>query len=127
MRNLLGRRFERQQEQLLPRKQFATRMVIFAILGIIIEAAAIFIGTMGYHFLENLNWLDGTLNAAMVITGNGPAFPPHTEAAKIFQILFSVTGVISFVVVLSVIIAPVFHRILHHFHIAPDESDADKN
>jgi len=126
MQRILGRRFERKQEQLLPRKQFAKRMIIFAFLGIFIEAVAILIGTLGFHYLEGVSWLDGILNAAMVITGNGPAFEPHTEWAKIFQILFSVCGVIIFVMVMSVIIAPVFHRVLHHFHVAPVDNSSNE-
>jgi hypothetical protein len=121
MRNILGR-FERQHENLLSNRQFAARMVRFAFLGIAIEGAVILIGSMGFHYIGGLNWLDGALNATMVITGNGPAFEPQTEGAKIFQIIFSLSGVIGFVLILSVMLAPVFHRVLHHFHIAPDDS-----
>lgn len=121
MRNILGR-FERQNEHLLPKRQFVARMVRFAVLGIIIEVAAIVIGSLGFHYIGGLPWLDGVLNAAMVITGNGPAFAPQTDGAKIFQIIFSLTSVIGFVLVLSVILAPVLHRVLHHFHMAPDDS-----
>lgn len=121
MRKILFK-FERQHEHLLPRRQFAARMVMFVILGIIIEAAAILIGSLGFHYFGGLSWLDGVLNATMVITGNGPAFEPHIEGAKIFQIIFSIGGVITFILVLSVILAPVLHRVLHHFHLAPDES-----
>ena len=121
MRNTLFR-FERQHENLLPRRQFAARVAMFVILGIFIEILAILMGSLGFHFLGGLSWLDGMLNATMVITGNGPAFEPHTTGAKIFQIIFSLGGVILFVLVLSVILAPVLHRVLHHFHLAPDES-----
>jgi hypothetical protein len=121
MRNIIGR-FERQHEHLLPRRQFVARMVIFAALGIIIEAAAILIGCLGFHYIGGLNWLDGSLNAAMVITGNGPAVEPQTICAKIFQMIFSLSGVITFVLVVSVVLSPVLHRVLHHFHVAPDES-----
>lgn len=95
---------------------------MFLILGGVIETTVLMIGSLGYHYIQGLSWIDGTLNSAMVITGNGPAFPPHTGAGKIFQIIFSLIGVIGFIMILSVILSPVFHRILHSFHIAPDQA-----
>lgn len=120
MWHILGR-FERQHEHLLPKRQFIARMVQFVVLGIAIEAASILIGSLGFHYIGGLGWLDGALNATMIITGNGPPFEPQTADAKIFQIIFSLSGAIGFVLILSLILLPVFHRVLHHFHIAPDE------
>jgi hypothetical protein len=121
VRNILGR-FERQHENLLSNRQFVARMVRFAVLGITIEVAVLLIGSLGFHYVGGLNWIDSALNATMVITGNGPAFEPQTKGAKIFQIIFTLSGVIGFVLILSVMLAPVLHRVLHHFHITPDDS-----
>ena len=121
MRNILDR-FEGQHEKLISNRQFVARMVRFAILGLTIEIAVIVIGALGFHYIGGLKWLDGALNATMVITGNGPAFTPHSEGAKLFQILFSLIGVICFILILSVMLVPALHRVLHHFHVAPDDS-----
>jgi hypothetical protein len=121
MRNILGR-FERQHENLLSNRQFAARLVRFAVFGIAIESAVMLIGSLGFHYVGGLIWLDSALNATMIITGNGPTFEPQTEGAKIFQIIFTSGGVIGFVLILTVMLAPVFHRVLHHFHLDPDDS-----
>lgn len=112
----LFEKFERQNENLISRRKFAKRIFVFAFMGIIIETLTIFIGSLGFHFIEGLSWLNSILNATMVITGNGPSFEAHSNTGKIFQIIFSVAGVIIFVLVISVILVPVFHRVLHSFH-----------
>lgn len=122
MRNILDS-FEQQHEKLITSRQFAGRMIKFVVLGITIEISVILIGCLGYHFIGGLSWLNGALNATMVITGNGPVFQPQTDGAKIFQIIFSLSGVIVFILILSVMLAPVLHRVLHRFNIAPDESN----
>ena len=99
-------------------------MVEFVVYAIAIEVAVILIGSVGFHYVGGLSWLDGALNAAMVITGNGPVFEPQTAGAKMFQIIFSMGGVIGFVLILTVLMAPVMHRVLHHFHLAPEDSPA---
>lgn len=120
MRHILGR-FERQHEKLLSNRQFVARMLRFMVLAVTVELAVIVIGAFGFYCIAGLNWLDGALNATMIITGNGPAYAPKTEGAKIFQIIYSLSGVISFVLILTVMMAPVLHRILHHFQIVPDD------
>ncbi len=64
----------------------------------------------------------------MIITGNGPPFEPHTYIGKIFQIGFSLIGVVIFVLIVSVVLAPVFHRVLHSFHVdSEDNSESLKD
>ena len=120
MKNVLGR-FERQHEDLISNGRFVVRMVRFVIFAIAFEVVVILIGSLGFHYIGGLSWLDGALNATMVITGNGPVFEPRTDVAKLFQIIFSLGGVIGFILILSVMLAPMLHRVLHHFHMAPDD------
>lgn len=125
MWSILGR-FEQQNENFLTNRQFAGRMVRFVVLSITIELALILIGSLGFHYIGGLNWLNGALNSTMIITGNGPAFKPLTEGTKIFQIIFTLIGVIGFILILSVMLAPVLHRVLHHFNIAPEDGASDE-
>ncbi len=111
------RRLEKQHEALLSNTLFAKRMLVFALLGTSIELSMVCLGSLGFHYLEGLGWLDAALNTAMVITGNGPPYEAQSDAGKVFQLVFSLIGVISFVLVVSVVLTPVFHRMLHSFHI----------
>lgn len=101
---------------LLPPHRFAVRMLVFAITATTVNAMTLAAGAIGYHYLEGLDWLDASVNAAMVMTGNGPVHPPHTPAGKVFAILDALLGVTLFVIVIGVLLTPVFHRVLHAFH-----------
>lgn len=121
MRSTLSR-FEHRQQQLLSSRQFLARMLRFAIIGMTIEVAVVCVGSLGFHYVGGLSWLDGALNATMVMTGNGTAYEPDSKPTKVFQIMFSLSSVIVFVLILSVMLAPVLHRVLHHFNVGPDDN-----
>jgi hypothetical protein len=110
------RMFEYSERPLLSRPRFLTRMFWFAVAAIIVDGIALAAGAIGYHFLEGLDWLDATLNAALVMTGNGPAHSATTTGGKLFTILDALLGVMLFAAVIGVLLTPVFHRLLHKFH-----------
>ncbi len=112
----MSSRFEKRHETLISGRRFAQRIFGVVLLGMAMEALLILAGSLGFHYIERLTWLDACLNTAMVITGNGPPYEAQTSAGKIFQIVFGLIGVIMFALVLSVVLVPVFHRVLHSFH-----------
>ncbi|HXV43253.1 MAG TPA: hypothetical protein VEC96_09335, partial [Anaerolineae bacterium] len=46
------------------------------------------IGTLGYHYLQSLPWLDALLNASMILSGMGPVNIPETTAGKWFSAFY---------------------------------------
>ncbi len=110
------KKFEKRNESLITGRQFAVRIGLFILLALAIEFTTVLFGSLGFHYIEGLGWLNSMLNATMVITGNGPVFEAQNNASKIFQIFFSIFGVIIFVLVISAILVPVLHRILHIFN-----------
>ena len=83
-------------------------MLVFVALGI---------GAIGYHALDGLPWLDAGLNAAMILTGMGPANPVTTSAAKIFAIVYALFSGVFFLTMVAVLLAPALHYFLHRFHL----------
>ena len=108
--------FEDTHRPLLLRRKFAVRMAAFLFVAVCVDGVALAVGTVGFHVLENVNWLDACLNAALVMTGNGPIDHPQTPGGKLFVVLFAILGVILFAAVIGTFLTPVFHRILHGFH-----------
>lgn len=108
--------FEDPNHPILSRRQFATRMAVFAAAAVVVDGLVLALGAIGYRFLEGLNWLDATVNSALVMTGNGPAHQPHTTGGKLFTIVDSLLGVMLFAAVIGVLLTPIFHRMLHSFH-----------
>jgi hypothetical protein len=74
------------------------------------------IGVLGYHFIAHLNWIDSLLNASMILGGMGPTDTLRTDAAKIFASLYALFSGLAFVGIVSVLLAPFVHRMLHRFH-----------
>lgn len=116
--------FERQHEPLISGRRFVVRMAMFAGLALSLDAFLILLGTCGFHAVERLDWIDAALDAALIITGNGPMRAASTFAGKLFELSFAVVGGIGFIVVVTVILAPVVHRVLHAFHLGPPDADS---
>ena len=117
--------FEPFHQPLLPRRLFLQRMTRFAIAALLLVAVAWLIGILGYKLLEGMSWIDATLNAAMILGGMGPVDPLHTDAGKLFASFYALFSGMIFLVAAGVLIAPILHRFLHQYHLAPQDDDSD--
>ena len=114
--------FERSSQRLMSWRLFLRRMVIYIAIATGINLVFLGIGTLGFHSLEPLDWMGAALNAAMIMTGNGPIVAMHTAAGRAFQLCYAMMGGIVFLLVGSVILGPVIHRILHAFHLSIEDA-----
>jgi len=80
-------------------------------------------GMFGYVHFEHLSWLDGFLNAAMLLGGMGPVESPQTPGGKIFAGLYALYSGMVFLVVAGIALAPVVHRVMHKFHLDRPSED----
>ena len=117
--------FERRQEPLLPRPAFVRRFLKFALAALAIIVVSLGVGILGYHLLGGLSWLDSFLNAAMILGGMGPVSELKTPGAKLFAACYALYSGIVFLVSVGVLLAPLLHRFLHHFHLE-EHARADK-
>ena len=78
-------------------------------------------GSAGYHVYGALPWIDALLNAAMILTGMGPVNAMQTDSGKLFSTFYALYSGIAFLSIIAVILAPLLHRLLHHFHLDEDE------
>ncbi len=113
--------FEHRHDPLLSRKAFFKRLLRYATIASLIIFVSLGIGVVGYHAFEGLSWLDSLVNAAMLLGGMGPVDQLHTVAGKLFASFYALFSGIVFLVAVGVLIAPVFHRFLHRFHLDLDE------
>lgn len=109
--------FEHKSSPLLTRQAFIRRMWRCALLAGGISAATLVVGMSGYHFLEGMNWVDAFANASMILAGMGPLGGMNTEAGKIFAGFYALFCGLVLVTVITILLAPVFHRALHKFHL----------
>jgi len=78
--------------------------------------ASLVLGMAGYHWIARLSWVDAFQNASMLLGGMGPVGQVATRAGKIFAGLFALYAGLVFLAVTALVMAPVFHYVLHRFH-----------
>jgi len=113
--------FEHRRHPLLSREKYIRRVLRYIALSIVIIGVSLAIGILGYHYLEGLSWIDALVNAAMLLGGMGPVNPLHTTAGKIFASFYALFSGMILLVAVGVLIAPIFHRFLHRFHLDIDD------
>lgn len=99
------------------RRALALRLARSAALVGGLIAVALGIGAAGYHVLDDLPWLDATLNAAMILTGMGPVNPIVRPEAKVFAIVYALLSGVFFLTMVAVLLAPALQHFLHRFHL----------
>jgi hypothetical protein len=112
--------FEPRKKPLLPRPAFYERVARSLALAFGIVLASLGVGMAGYHFFENLPWLDAFLNAAMILSGMGPVATIQTTGGKLFAGCYALFSGLALITTLAVVFAPLFHRFLHMFHMDTD-------
>ena len=105
----------------LTRAQFYVRLLRNFLLATSLMVISLLFGSLGYHFTEGMSWIDSTLNAAMILTGMGPVTELSTHTGKIFAIVYALFSGVVFLSVAAVLLAPLVHRVLRHFHLEAEE------
>ncbi|MBC8038326.1 MAG: hypothetical protein H7X89_14025 [Rhizobiales bacterium] len=116
--------YEHRREPVAPAARFSSRLARNAswALGIIVVVLAI--GMAGYMGFEGMGAVDAFANAAMILSGMGPLTPLTTDGGKVFAGLYAIACGLLIFGIAGLVLAPVFHRLLHRFHV---DERADKD
>ena len=79
------------------------------------------IGVLGYHYFNELSWLDSLLNASMILTGMGPIDAMKNDGAKWFASIYAIFSGVAFLSTVAVFLSPIVHRFLHRLHLDEDK------
>ena len=109
--------FERRGQPVVSRRKFAVRMLIAIAMWTILTVAGLAIGIAGYAGFENMSFVDAFVNAAMILSGMGPLGELKTTGGKIFAGCYAILSGLIIVIATGVVLAPIFHRVLHCFHV----------
>lgn len=99
------------------RRHFYHRFLRALVLSGCLIGLSLMVGTLGYHFIGRLTWVDAQMNAAMILTGMGPVNALGSDAAKLFASAYALFSGVVFITATGILLAPVFHRVLHRFHV----------
>ncbi|HEV8357800.1 MAG TPA: hypothetical protein VGQ17_13690 [Gemmatimonadales bacterium] len=117
--------YEGRSDPLLPTGRFLRRLGSHTLAALGVVLASLVVGTVGYHALAGLAWIDAFLNAAMLLGGMGPVGDIPTTGGKIFAAIFALYAGLMLIGVTTLILAPVLHRILHRVHL--EDPDVDES
>ena len=120
-RGLSVTRFERLGQPVASRRKFAARMFIAIGLWVILTLVGLAIGIAGYAAFEGMSFVDAYVNAAMILSGMGPLGELKTTAGKVFAGSYAILSGLIIVIATGFVLAPIFHRILHRFHVEKTE------
>ena len=117
MNRHLASKFERNHQSVAPWPVFALRLLRYSFFAFTLIAFSTGIGTLGYHLLSNLGWIDSFYMACMILTGMGPTVNMDSDAAKIFSSFYALYSGVIFLGITAIFFAPVIHRVLHILHV----------
>ena len=108
--------FENKSKPLAHPRVFYKRLFTYWLLGSGLIALSLGMGTIGYMYFGNLNFIDGLYNASMILTGMGPAKQDPSEALKVFASFYALYSGIIFLSSITIVFAPIVHRFFHIMH-----------
>jgi len=115
--------FERRRQRLLSRRRFAGRLLMAIGLWCMLAVVGLAIGMAGYAGFEGMSLTDSYVNAAMILSGMGPMGELKTAAGKIFAGSYAIFSGLLLIIATGFVLAPIFHRVLHHFHVESQQQD----
>jgi hypothetical protein len=113
--------FEKRRHKVLSRNAFMIRMLRAVGLWCAITAFGLAVGIAGYAGFEGMSLTDSFLNAAMILSGMGPAAELKTQSGKLFAGCYAIFSGLVIVIATGFVLAPIFHRVLHKFHVETRE------
>ncbi|HEY3177427.1 MAG TPA: hypothetical protein VGL25_00945 [Casimicrobiaceae bacterium] len=110
--------------RLATRAVFYSRVGRAAAISLSVVAAALFAGTLGYHFIANLSWLYSFHQASLLLSGMGPVETNLPDAGRIFESIYSLFCGVILLAATGILFAPIIHRVLHRFHV--EDTDGER-
>ena len=119
---MLNLMYESKLAPLAPIALFRRRVLRHVGVALALIGGSLVIGIIGYRVLEGMAWIDAYLNAAMLLGGMGPVAPElHTAGGKLFAGLYAMYAGMVVIAAASIILAPLFHRFVHRFHLEEEQ------
>ena len=119
--------FEKRHHPLASADVFSQRLLFNGLLAAGTIVVALAIGMAGYMGFEAMGFIDAFANAAMILSGMGPLTPLNTDGGKIFAGFYAIFCGLLIFGVAGLILAPVFHRVLHSFHVDDGDGGGKKS
>ena len=119
MKRLL--KLEKRHHKLASPEVFSQRLLRHGFVALATIIAALAIGMAGYMGFEGMGFIDAFVISAMILSGMGPMGVLQQDSAKIFAGIYAIVCGLLIFAIAGLMLVPVFHRILHDFHVDDDD------
>jgi len=106
-----------------PPRNIYAHATLNILMSLLLIAIAMLIGMMGYHYFEQMLWVDAFLNASMILSGMGPATTLTTNAGKLFAGFYALFSGLAFIAIFAILLSPFIHRIFRKVHLEMGKRD----
>jgi hypothetical protein len=112
--------YEHHRQPIAAHPVFFRRVLLHLAMAVSLISVSLGIGILGYHHLGGLAWEDALVEASMLMGGQGPVYGQSltTIPAKLFSSAYALFSGIVLIALFGIILAPIFHRILHRLHVS---------
>jgi hypothetical protein len=112
--------FEHHRQPLAPHHVFLQRILAHFAMALAVLGVTMAIGIIGYTQIGGLPWPDAVVESAMLMGGMGPVYGQDLAStpAKLFSAAYALFCGLILIALFGIILAPVFHRILHRLHVS---------
>jgi hypothetical protein len=108
--------YEHKKQPVATTATFYQRILKNILIALFIMAVCLAIGVAGYHFTDNIPWIDAVHNASMILSGMGPVVEIKSDTGKIFSSMYALFSGVVFLSIVGFILAPAIHRIFHRLN-----------
>lgn len=111
--------YEKKHQPLLPWSKFSRRIAQNFIVTLLTITLTLILGIVGYGGICGLSSIDALLNASMILSGMGPVGDMESlcSSCKLFMSFYALFSGLVFVSNISLLMAPIAHRLYHRFHL----------
>lgn len=112
--------YENKSEPLAPTHVFYQRVLRNLLVAGGILTISLTIGILGYHYTDDIKWIDALHNASMILSGMGPVVEIKSTGGKLFSSGYALFSGVAFITNIGIILAPMAHRLFHRLHLEED-------
>jgi hypothetical protein len=112
---------EHRKQNIAPVHVFIKRLARYSLFAFILIAFSVAVGSIGYHNIADLDWLDSFHMSCLILTGMGPVAEMKTASAKLFSSFYALYSGVAFLSITAVFFAPIIHRLLHILQIDTED------
>jgi hypothetical protein len=120
-------RFEHRRQPVASGRTFLRRIGRNVVVALVAIGVSLIVGMIGYYVLEpsepQNSLVAAFARAAMILSGMGPYGEPQSDGGKLFDGVYALYSGLLLIGTSGLIVAPIFHRVLHSFHVEDADDD----